>query len=313
MVIPKPTSTTPIKVLRIKLLLSWFPVYYPVTKNVRVSWKNLEQRKGPRKNANFTQNSPLMANLLLLLPEKKRLLLPKSFFGCTVKSNREVSIWEMVIQLPAVSPTYYQLLLNAETETWIAEIQQIFVFNIPFFGWCNRKWVVESRCQILWVWEKIERVERAEKSIQEDVENISIPNHDVQSVFVFGSNQKSKSLVWWIQNVCRVTTYRAEISRLLLLLQPSTLSPEIWLRWLLPPNTTCLTSLKISSLYFIFRRRISFFIFKRRLAAEEGSFSKKTWVQKISRGRWAPCGPGRRQWYRRGRQEAPMVGIYFLA
>lgn len=61
----------PIKVLRIKLLLSWFPVYYPVTKNVRVSWKNLEQRKGPRKkNANFTQNSPLMANLLLL-PEKK--------------------------------------------------------------------------------------------------------------------------------------------------------------------------------------------------------------------------------------------------
>jgi len=221
----------------------------------------------------------------------------------------------MVIQLPAVSPTYYQLLLNAETETWIAEIQQIFVFNIPFFGWCNRKWVVESRCQILWVWEKIERVERAEKSIQEDVENISIPNHDVQSVFVFGSNQKSKSLVWWIQNVCRVTTYRAEISRLLLLLllQPSTLSPEIWLRWLLPPNTTCLTSLKISSLYFIFRRRISFFIFKRRLAAEEGSFSKKTWVQKISRGRWAPCGPGRRQWYRRGRQEAPMVGIYFLA
>ena len=79
------------------------------------------------------------------------------------------------------------------------------------------------------------------------------------------------------------------------------------------PNTTCLTSLKISSLYFIFRQRISFFIFKRRLAAEEGSFSKKTWVQKISRGRWAPCGPGRRQWYRRGRQEAPMVWIYFLA
>lgn len=135
MVIPKPTSTTPIKVLRIKLLLSWFPVYYPVTKNVRVSWKNLEQRKGPRKNANFTQNSPLMANLLLLLPEKKRLLLPKSFFGCTVKSNREVSIWEMVVQLPAVSPTYYQLLLNAETETWIAEIQQIFPCLQHSFFW----------------------------------------------------------------------------------------------------------------------------------------------------------------------------------
>lgn len=48
----------PIKVLRIKLLLSWFPVYYPVTKNVRVSWKILEkERKGPR-YANFTQKFP---------------------------------------------------------------------------------------------------------------------------------------------------------------------------------------------------------------------------------------------------------------
>ena len=58
MVIPKPTSTTPIKVLRIKLLLSWFPVYYPVTKNVRVSWKNLEQRKGPRKKRKFYAKFP---------------------------------------------------------------------------------------------------------------------------------------------------------------------------------------------------------------------------------------------------------------
>jgi len=77
----------PIKVLRIKLLLSWFPVYYPVTKNVRVSWKNLEQRKGPRKkNANFTQNSPLMANLLLLLPEKRGYFYRSPFLG--VRSNR---------------------------------------------------------------------------------------------------------------------------------------------------------------------------------------------------------------------------------
>ena len=48
----------PIKVLRIKLLLSWFPVYYPVTKNVRVSWKNLEQRKGPRKKRKFYAKFP---------------------------------------------------------------------------------------------------------------------------------------------------------------------------------------------------------------------------------------------------------------
>lgn len=206
MVIPKPTSTTTTTYLRLRFYASSY--YYHGSrfttlwrKNVRVSWKIVEkERKGPR-YANFTQNSPLMANLLLL-PETKRGYFYRSpFLGVRIKSNREVSIWVPVVQLPAVLPTYYQLLLNAETETWIADIQQIFVFNIPFFGWCNRKWVVESfsRCQnVLWVWERKLKVERADKSIQDELIKIvqSPIMTYVQSVFVFGSNQKPKSLVW---------------------------------------------------------------------------------------------------------------------
>ena len=216
----------------------------------------------------------------------------------------------MVVQRPAVLPTYYQLLLNAKTETWIAEIQQIFVFNIPFFGWCNRKWVVESRCQILWVWEKESRKSR--KSIQ-DVEKYFNPQSwraeclciwFKPEVEIFGM-VNSKCVQGYYVSSRNFAATSTTTTTVYSFPRNSALATT--------PNTTCLTSLKISSLYFIFRQRISFFIFKRRLAAEEGSFSKKTWVQKISRGRWAPCGPGRRQWYRRGRQEAPMVGIYFLA
>lgn len=49
-------------------------------------------------------------------------------------------------------------------------------------------------------------------------------------------------------------------------------------------------------------------LFRSRLAAEEGLFSKKTWLQKINRGWWAPVqGPVVGTGNRRGRQEAQMV------
>ena len=85
MVIPKPTSTTPIKVLRIKLLLSWFPVYYPVTKNVRVSWKNLEQRKGPRK-AQILRKIPHLWLTSSSFRKKRGYFFRSPFLG--VRSNR---------------------------------------------------------------------------------------------------------------------------------------------------------------------------------------------------------------------------------
>lgn len=126
-----------------------------------------------------------------------------------------------------------------------------------------------------------ERKSKEQKEIQD--ENISIPRHD-ECVFVIGSNRK-QCLWYGVQNV-QVTNqkFRDVYNRL------STLSLKIR-RWLLlqllvlvwnhPPWVLINTSSSVKS----------FFIFKRRLAAEEGSFSKKTWVQKISRGWWALLGP----------------------
>merc|ERR1719282_148270 len=45
-----------------------------------------KKRSPKKKNANFTQNSPLMANLLLLLPEKRGYFYRSPFLG--VRSNR---------------------------------------------------------------------------------------------------------------------------------------------------------------------------------------------------------------------------------
>lgn len=147
-----------------------------------------------------------MANILLLLPEKRGYFYRSPFLGVRIETCQFGS---MVVQLPAVLPTYYYQLLNAENTNVDSRNSKIFVFNIPFFGWCNRKMGGRIQVSNFMSLSQKEIVERAENQSRM-FENISIPNHDVRAEYLV-QTRSSRNLWYGVQNVCRVTTtYRSE-------------------------------------------------------------------------------------------------------
>lgn len=114
----------------------WFPVYYPVTKNVRVSWKNLEKEKVP--DTQILRKIPyFMANLLLLLPENQQrgYFYRSPFLGVrAVKSNREVSIWA-VVHPPICTTSYYLMpIRNVDSRNYLCLQQFLFLGGVIEMG-----------------------------------------------------------------------------------------------------------------------------------------------------------------------------------
>jgi len=243
--------------------------------------------------------------------QKSSLMIQKSKCVQLCRVYRKPNIWSPPGWIPKKSPNYHYLpmrvMFNSKFQarpSCCCQFQKVF----EFFSWNQINLFHEKFHGLLWNFDVTTTTFKFWKCAESCVSILWLKN----SNYPLLATSRGRCLLATskkIQN-SKICTHKIEKIR-----ETATTTifypPLVWLSLSRARvNSSVISSSRVVT---CITRSSSFILGLRRLAAEEGTFSKKTWVQKIKSGSWwAPCGPDFRVMDRRDPGTNGCLGIQWF-